>query len=57
MSSLDLTIVIPVRDEARNLPGCLEAIGSGFAREVIVLDSGSKDGTVQIAQQAGAKGR
>jgi glycosyltransferase involved in cell wall biosynthesis len=55
MSSLNLTIVIPVRDEAMNLPGCLEAIGSGFAREVIVLDSGSKDGTVQIAEQSGAR--
>jgi glycosyltransferase involved in cell wall biosynthesis len=50
-----LTIAIPVRDEARNLPGCLEAIGSGLASRVIVIDSGSTDATKVIAADWGAE--
>ena len=51
---LDLTIVIPVKNEARNLPGCLEAIGSGFAKKIVVVDSGSTDETPKIARNFGA---
>lgn len=51
---LDLTIVIPVRNEEKNLPGCLAAIGSDLARRVVVIDSGSTDGTVPIARRFGA---
>jgi glycosyltransferase involved in cell wall biosynthesis len=50
---LDLTIVVPVRNEAANLPGCLAAIGSDLARHVVVIDSGSTDATVNIAREAG----
>jgi len=48
---LDLTIAIPVKNEEKNLQGCLEAIGSGFAKEIVLLDSGSTDRTLQIAEQ------
>lgn len=51
---LDLTIAIPVRNEAQNLPGCLEAIGPNFARSVVVIDSGSTDATKEIALAHGA---
>ena len=51
---LNLTIAIPTRNEARNLPRCLEAIGRGFAQRVVLLDSGSTDGTPEIARQWGA---
>jgi len=51
---LDLTIVIPVKNEARNLPGCLKAIGSGFAKKIVVVDSGSTDETPKIARNFGA---
>ena len=53
MDNLDgvLTIVIPVKDEARNLPSCLESV-RGF-RHVVVVDSGSTDGTLRIAADAG----
>ena len=51
--SLDLTIVIPVKNEERNLPGCLDAIGDGFAAQVVLVDSGSTDGTKAIAAQRG----
>lgn len=55
MPPLDLTIAIPVRNEERNLPGCLEAIGRDFARQVVILDSGSSDRTVEIATDWGAE--
>ncbi|RZJ93178.1 MAG: glycosyltransferase family 2 protein [Hymenobacter sp.] len=54
-AALDLTIVIPVRNEERNLAGCLEAIGPGLARRVIIIDSGSTDKTQEIARSGGAE--
>ena len=42
---LDLTIVIPVKNEEKNLPGCIKAIGTDFAKSVVVVDSGSTDDT------------
>jgi glycosyltransferase involved in cell wall biosynthesis len=45
LTPLDLTIAIPVRNEATNLPGCLAAIGSDLARHIVVIDSGSTDNT------------
>jgi len=45
---LDLTIAIPVRNEEKNLPGCLEAIGKDFAQKIVVIDSGSTDRTKEI---------
>jgi glycosyltransferase involved in cell wall biosynthesis len=50
---LPVTVIIPVRNEARNLPRCLEALrGVG---EVIVVDSQSTDETCAIAESFGAK--
>jgi glycosyltransferase involved in cell wall biosynthesis len=54
-ATLDLTIVIPVRNEAVNLPGCLAAIGSDIASHIVIVDSGSTDSTVDIAHKAGAE--
>lgn len=48
----DLTIVIPTRNEEVNIFKCLQGL-SGFA-QVIIVDSGSTDRTVQIANDAGA---
>ena len=53
--SLDLTIVIPVKNEAANLPACLNAIGVGFARRVVVVDSASTDDSLRIAREGGAE--
>ena len=52
---LDLTIAIPVRNEEKNLSGCLTAIGNNLAKEVVVIDSGSVDRTKEIALQHGAR--
>jgi glycosyltransferase involved in cell wall biosynthesis len=48
---LDLTIAIPVKNEERNLSECLAAIGTDFARKIVVIDSGSTDNTRQIAKE------
>ena len=48
---LDLTIAIPVRNEEKNLPGCLDAIGKDLAQKIVIIDSGSTDRTIEIARQ------
>lgn len=50
---LPVSVVVPVRDEERNLSECLSRLDR-FA-EVVVVDSGSTDRTVEIAQDAGAR--
>ena len=52
-ASLPLTVIIPVRNEAHNLPRCLESLKC--AGEVYVIDSHSTDDTAAIAQSRGAK--
>lgn len=52
---IDLTIVIPVKNEEKNLPGCLEAIGADFARNIVVIDSDSTDNTRAIARRLNAE--
>jgi glycosyltransferase involved in cell wall biosynthesis len=52
MTELPITVVIPVKNEAENLPECLGAL-DGFT-EIVVVDSGSVDRTVEIAKSAGA---
>ncbi|MGF1451696.1 MAG: glycosyltransferase family 2 protein [Opitutales bacterium] len=47
--------MIPARNEARNLPGCLAAIGTGFAEDIVVVDSSSEDTTEAIAREAGVR--
>lgn len=48
-----ISVLIPVRNEARNLTRCLEAL-HGWADEIIVVDSQSTDDTCQIAEAYGA---
>jgi glycosyltransferase involved in cell wall biosynthesis len=50
---LPVSVIVPVRNEARNLPRCLESLAG--AGEVYVIDSQSTDDTVSIAQSHGAK--
>lgn len=40
-------------NEERNLPACLESLG--FCDEILVVDSGSRDRTAEIARAAGAR--
>jgi glycosyltransferase involved in cell wall biosynthesis len=48
----DITLVVTTRDEAANLPRCLD--GARAFGEVIVVDSFSADATVAVARAAGA---
>lgn len=47
-----LSVVILTHNEALNLPVCLKSL-AGLGAAVYVVDSGSTDGTVEIARQAG----
>ena len=50
---LPVSVIIPVRSEARNLPRCLESLRD--VGEVFVIDSQSTDETGAIAESFGAK--
>jgi len=52
-SLLPVSVIVPVRNEARNLPRCLESLRE--MGEVYVVDSNSTDSTVEIARAYGAK--
>lgn len=51
--AVSLDAVILTKDEAANLPACLESLQPWAAR-VFVVDSGSTDGTIEIARRYGA---
>ncbi len=53
VQKLPVTVIIPVRNEAKNLPRCLRSLGE--VGEVIVVDSHSTDATVEIAREFGAQ--
>lgn len=48
-----LSAIVITKNEARNIADCLKSLA--FCDERIVVDSGSSDGTVSIAQDNGAK--
>ena len=51
--TLPVSVLVPTRNEERNLAACLASLG--FADERIVLDSHSEDRTLAIAAGAGAR--
>jgi 4,4'-diaponeurosporenoate glycosyltransferase len=55
-SSLSVSVVIPARNEAHNLPTLLRSLASQPLKpyEVIVVNDGSTDRTAELAQQLGA---
>jgi glycosyltransferase involved in cell wall biosynthesis len=50
-NKISVTVVIPVKNEAKNLPKCLELLDD-FS-EVVVVDSNSTDSTPEIVKQYG----
>jgi len=58
--ALELSVVMPCLDEADTLATCISKAQRamqehGIRGEVIVADNGSQDGSVEIAEQAGAR--
>jgi glycosyltransferase involved in cell wall biosynthesis len=51
-AKVSLTMI--VRDEADNLPNCLRSV-AGLFDEVVIVDTGSKDRTCEIAREFGAR--
>jgi tetratricopeptide (TPR) repeat protein len=54
VSGLRLSLCMIVKDEEEMLPGCLDPL-RGVVDEMIVVDTGSTDRTVEIAESFGAK--
>ncbi|MCU7505226.1 MAG: glycosyltransferase family 2 protein [Ignavibacteria bacterium] len=50
----ELTLSMIVKNEEKYLQGCLESV-KGIADEIVVVDTGSTDATVEIAKSYGAK--
>jgi glycosyltransferase involved in cell wall biosynthesis len=48
---LNITIAIPIKNEVEVLQGCIDAIGDDFVEKIILIDSGSTDGSVEIAKR------
>jgi glycosyltransferase involved in cell wall biosynthesis len=50
--SIDVSIIVPARNEEANIAGCLKSLTSqtGVAFEIIVVDDGSNDRTREIAR-------
>jgi len=53
MNKVPVSILIPILNEAANLPRCLAAIA--WADQIFVVDSGSTDGSIAIAERHGAE--
>ncbi len=53
----ELTVAMIVKDEERDLPGCLDSIRAlgDVVHEVCIYDTGSSDATVALAQAWGAR--
>ena len=60
MDRVEVSVVIPCLNEANSIGGCIDKALKAFATlgvkgEVVVSDNGSSDGSIEIAQQHGAR--
>lgn len=54
MSDKTVSVCLIVKNEEHNLPRCLKSV-RGVASQVVVVDTGSTDGTVETASKLGAE--
>lgn len=54
-STVDTSVLIPARDERRNIADCLRTVVGQPGVEIVVLDDGSSDGTGDIAASFGVR--
>src|SRR6059058_4532299 len=57
---IELTIVMPCLNEAETLAVCIQKARLGLERarvrgEILIADNGSTDGSIEIAEKAGAR--
>ena len=52
--AIDVRVIVPARDEADVIAGCVASV-AGQSTEVVVVDDGSSDGTGGRAAEAGAR--
>jgi glycosyltransferase involved in cell wall biosynthesis len=52
-NKIPLSVAIITKDEVDNLPDCLRSVS--FADQIVIVDSGSTDGTVQAASDLGCE--
>ena len=50
---MNISVLIPVRNEKANIVACLESVR--WADEIVMVDSGSTDGTIELAEKLGAR--
>src|SRR5947209_3665332 len=53
MNKVPVSIVVPIKNEAENLPRCLASVQ--WANEIFVVDSQSSDGSVEAAENFGGE--
>src|SRR5512136_1333302 len=51
---MSVSVIILTRNEKANLPNCLASLQT-LKAEIFIVDSGSTDGTMEIAQQLGCQ--
>ena len=49
----DISVAIITKNEENNLPACLESVL--FSNDIVVVDSGSTDRTIEIAEKSGCR--
>jgi rSAM/selenodomain-associated transferase 2 len=54
-STISISIIIPALNEMENLPRTLNAVSNAVGVEVIVVDGGSSDDTIKVANSFGAR--
>ena len=55
MRNQPVAVVIPTLNAAGSLSGCLAALDEIRPEEIVVVDGGSSDGTVEVARAGGAR--